>query len=110
KNLSNAIGSNSTGFAGDNGSVPTDRFNLGLDYGNVSTTRRHRWLTTFTYQLPGEHWKPASMAGQAAKLAAGGWQLSGILLFQTGQYLTPITGGVTDPSGTNVDSRANDRP
>jgi len=110
KNLSNAAGSNPTGFASDNGSVPTDRFNLGLDVGNVSTTRRHRWLTTFTYQLPGESWKPSSVAGQAAKLAAGGWQLSGILLFQTGQFLTPITGGVTDPSGTNVDARANDRP
>jgi len=36
----------SMGFAADNGSVPTDRFNLGLDYGNVSTTRRHRvgWI------------------------------------------------------------------
>ena len=36
--------------------------------------------------------------------------MSGILLFQTGQFLTPITGGTTDPSGTNVDARANDRP
>ena len=110
KNLSNAIGSDSTGFASDNGSVPTDRFNLGLDYGNVSTTRRHRWLTTFTYQLPGAEWKPGSFGGRVAKAAAAGWQFSGIALLQTGQFLTPITGGTTDPSGTNVDSRANDRP
>lgn len=110
KNLSNAIGSDSTGFAGDSGSVPTDRFNLGLDYGNVSTTRRHRWLTTFTYQFPGLGWKPQSVAGQAGKAVAAGWQFSGILVVQTGQFLTPITGGVTDPSGTNVDARANDRP
>ena len=110
KNLSNAIGSDSTGFAADNGSVPTDRFNLGLDYGNVSTTRRHRWLSTFIYQLPGAAWKPQSLGGHFMKAAAAGWQLSGIVVLQTGQFLTPITGGVTDPSGTNVDARANDRP
>jgi len=110
KNLSNSTGSNGTGFAADNGSVPTDRFNLGLDSGNVSTTRRHRFLSTFTYQLPGGDWKPNSLGGHLAKAAVGGWQLSGILLFQTGQFLTPITGGTTDPSGTNVDARANDRP
>ena len=110
KNLSNAVGSDPTGFAGDNGSVPTDRFNLGLDYGNVSTTRRHRFLTTFTYQLPGSTWHPQSIAGHVEKAVVGGWQFSGILVLQTGQFLTPITGGATDPSGTNVDARANDRP
>jgi hypothetical protein len=110
KNLSNSTGSDGTGFAGDSGSVPTDRFNLELDYGNVSTTRRHRWLTTFTYQLPGTSWKPSSFAGKAAKAGVAGWQFSGIGVIQTGQFLTPITGGTTDPSGTNVDARANDRP
>src|SRR5262249_42269031 len=72
KNLSNATGSNGTGFAADNGSVPTDMYNLGLDYGNVSTTRRHRWLTTFTYQLPGASWKPADFGGQVPRAAGAG--------------------------------------
>ncbi len=111
KNLSNSTGSNSTGFAGEAGSVPTDTYNIGLDYGNVSPTRRHRWLTTFNYDFPyGRDGKAGSGSERVAKLIAGGWQLSGILLFQTGPFLTPITGGRTDPSGTNVDSRANDRP
>jgi hypothetical protein len=111
KNLTNATGSDSTGYASENGSVPTDRFNLGLDYGNASPTRRHRWLTLFSYDLPyGRTGKTGSAGERIAKLVAGGWQLSGILLFQTGPYFTPVTGGATDPSGTNVDSRANDRP
>ncbi len=111
KNLSNATGSNSTGFAGENGSVPTDRFNLELDYGNVSPTRRHRWLNTFFYQVPvGKGRKFLASAPALADAFLGGWELSGILLFQTGPFLTPITGGATDPSATNVDSRANDRP
>ncbi len=111
KNLSNANGSNGTGFAGEAGSVPTDRFNLGLDYGNLSGTRRHRWLTTFTYDVPlAKNWAPSNVGGHIVKSAVAGWDLAGIFLFQTGQFLTPITGGKYDPSGTNLDSRANDRP
>ena len=105
KNLSNATGSNSTSFPGEAGAVPTDRFNLNLDTANVSATRRHRWLTSFLYEFPGgSNWNPF------LKAVAGGWNASGILLFQTGPFLTPIIGGRTDPSGTNVDARANDRP
>ncbi len=111
KNLSDSTGSNSTGFSGENGSVPTDRFNLGLDSGNVSPTRRHRWLTTFMYALPfGIKGGSLSMGEKIANHVINGWQLSGIMLFQTGPFLTPITGGATDPSGTNLDARANDRP
>jgi hypothetical protein len=112
KNLSNANGSDGTNFAGEAGSVPTDRFNYGLDYGNLSGTRRHRWLTSFVYEMPYGRGglNRGSGAGRVLKLVAGGWQLSGILLYQTGQFFTPITGGSRDPSGTNVDSRANDRP
>jgi hypothetical protein len=105
KNLSNATGSDGAGFASENGSVPTDRFNQRLDYGNVPATRRHRWLTTFTYDLPF-----ASRASRAAKFVAGGWQVSGILLAQSGPFLTPVTGNVTDPSGTGLSTRANNRP
>lgn len=112
KNLSNATGSNSTGFASEAGSVPTDRFNLGLDYGNVSATRRHRFLTVANWEIPFGRGKFAS-GGTGQRIAhglLGGWELSGIFLAQTGPFLTPITNGSTDPSGTNVDSRANNRP
>ena len=106
KNLTNSVGSNSTGFAGEAGSVPTDRFNLGLDYGNLSPTRRHRWLTVFNYTLP----FAGASSSRLMRTVAGGWDLSGILILQTGPFLTPITNATTDPSGTNVDSRANNRP
>ena len=112
KGLTNALGSDSTNFAAENGSVPTDRFNLGIDYGNTGGVRRQRWLTAWVYEIPyGRGGRNlGSGAERVLKLVAGGWQLSGILLVQTGQLFTPITGGSTDPSGTNVDSRANDRP
>lgn len=107
KGTSNATGSNGTGFASENGSVPTDRFNLALDKGNLPGTRRHRFLTTATYDLPLDKFTGAN---RLSRLALGGWQLSGILLWQTGLYLTPTTGDVTDPSGTALNTRASNRP
>jgi hypothetical protein len=107
KNLSNATGSDGTGFASENGSVPTDRFNQRLDYGNVPATRRHRWMTTFAWDLPFGKWTKGS---KAADLALGGWQMSGIMLIQSGPFVTPTTGNVTDPSGTGLNTRANNRP
>ncbi len=104
---SNAVGSNGGGFASENGSVPTDRFNLALDKGNLPGTRRHRFLTTATYDLPFGKFAGNSYA---AKLLAQGWQISGIFLWQTGLYLTPTTGNVTDPSGTALNTRATNRP
>jgi hypothetical protein len=102
KNIGNATGANGGGFASENGSVPTDRFNLMLDKGNVPGTRRHRWLTTFTYDLPAAKWMGDSAM---AKRIAGGWQISGIYLYQTGVFLTPNFGNATDPSGTSPANR-----
>jgi hypothetical protein len=107
KGTSNATGSDGGGFASENGSVPTSRFNLALDKGNLPGTRRHRFLTTATYDLPFDKWVKGNYA---ARLLAGGWQLSGILLWQTGLNLTPNIGNVTDPSGTALNTRANNRP
>jgi hypothetical protein len=106
KNQSNAVGSNGSGFASENGTVPTDRFNLNLDSGNLPTTRRHRFLTVFAYQIP----VMASLNKGVGKQVLGGWELGGILLFQSGPFLTPTISSATDPSGTNTTQRANDRP
>ncbi len=107
KSLSNATGSDGGGFASENGSVPTDRFNQRLDWGNVPATRRHRFLTTFNYALPT---LSAIRNNRVANLAVGGWQMSGVLLLQGGAYLTPTMGNITDPSGTGLNTRANNRP
>lgn len=106
KHLSNAIGSDGSGFASENGTVPTTRFDLMLDYGNVGPTRRHRWLTTAYYDLPFGKWISGdSGAARFGRAAAGGWNLGGILLLQTGPFLTPTFGTAADPSGTNIAGR-----
>ena len=107
KNLSDNQGSYGS-FAGSafvdeqGGYSPTDSFNRHIDYGNVSATRRHRWLTTAIYELPvGRSRHFGSGMNRFADLAFGGWQLSNIFLYQSGTFLTAfIPNGTIDPSGT----------
>ena len=73
----------------------TDPSNPNLDYGNVAYTRRNRFQTTFLYNLPFGHTHNAIM-----NQLAGGWELAGVLLFQSGPFLQAVASGA-DPSGTN---------
>ncbi|HXJ44217.1 MAG TPA: TonB-dependent receptor [Bryobacteraceae bacterium] len=106
KNLSDAQGDNPSGFSGENGPRVTDRFNIRGDYGDVAFTRRHRWLTTVTIDLPvGRGKRFGANMSQLADFIVGGWRTTHILLFQTGPYLTPYYAGGNDPSGTNAPNR-----
>jgi hypothetical protein len=106
KNLSDAdgsAGSTDTTTVGDNGATVMDRFNIKGDYGNVTWTRRHRWLSTYVYEIPagrgkrfGNAWNPIVDA------LIGNWQTSGTLLVESGPFLTPYYNGGTDPSGTGA--------
>ncbi len=107
KNLADNQGSyanfSSAGFVDEQGGYSgTDSTNRHLDYGNVSGTRRHRSLTTLIYELPvgrGRHF--GSGMNRFADLAVGGWQLSNIVLWQSGPFLTAFFDpGAIDPSGT----------
>ena len=84
---------------GYNGTYTYDRH---LDYGNVTGTRRHRWLTSSVYELPvGRGKRFGGSMNRLLDAAIGGWQASGILLDQTGPFITPyIPSGTADPSGT----------
>ena len=108
KNLSDNQGSFNNfagaGFVDEQGGYsPTDSFNQHVDYGNVSATRRHRLLTTAIYQLPlGRGKRFGTGMSRVADLAVGGWQLSNILLVQSGTFLTAyMPNGSIDPSGTS---------
>ena len=41
-----------TAFAAENGATTVDLFRGDADYGNVAFTRRHRFVSTFLYELP----------------------------------------------------------
>jgi hypothetical protein len=93
RNLTNAQGYNPTSFASEAGGLVTDLRDTEIDYGNVAFSRRHRFLTTFLYQLP------FGNTGSALARVVGGWELGGVLLFQSGPFLTATVSGA-DPSGT----------
>ena len=90
RDLSNAGGGGSDSVRGRRGgNFVTDRFHPGLDYGNVIFDRRHRVLSTFLYELPfGKGATFLANSGRLLDAAVGGWQLGGVLVFQSGAFLT----------------------
>jgi hypothetical protein len=90
---SDAGGTVPTSFAAENGATTADLFRGDADYGNVIYTRRHRFVSTFLYELP-----------FARGRWYGGWDVTGITLLQSGPFLTPLFSN-GDPSGTGTTTR-----
>jgi hypothetical protein len=101
KNLSDGQGYSPTAFATQAGGTVTNTYDPNADYGNVAFTHRQRLLATFLYELPfGRNRTFLSSANGLVDRVVGGWQLSGVMLFQTGSFLTILAPGV-DPAGNN---------
>lgn len=101
RDLSSASGYAPSGLAVEGGSISSDRFHLGRDYGNVIFDRRHRFLTTYLYELPFGKGKPFLHNSALVNAIAGGWQAGGVVVLQSGAFLTPYQ-VTTDPAGTNM--------
>jgi len=101
RDLSNAGGATPSAFAVAGGSFLTDRFHPGLDYGNVIYDRANRFLATYLYDLPFGHGQPWLSSASALNRIAGGWQLGGVTVLQSGPFLTPYEDSV-DPANTNI--------
>lgn len=101
RNLSNANGaatSPANSFASEFGGTLSSLANPGLDYGNVPFTRRNRFLTTFLYELPfGKGKMLLNGANAIVNHVVNGWELGGVLLFQTGPFMSVST--LSDPCG-----------
>ena len=101
RDLSDAAGATPSGFASSGGNFVTDRFHPGLDYGNVSYDRRHRFLVTYLYDLPFGKGKRWLSTGGPLNALAGDWHLGGVTVLQSGPFLTPYQ-ATSDPAGTNI--------
>ena len=98
RNLSNVNGAAGYGFQAETGSWLSNPYDPGLDYGNAYT-RRHRFLTTFLYEIPFGKGKPLlNTTNGLVDRIVGGWVVSGVLVFQSGPFMTVTT--LNDPSGT----------
>jgi hypothetical protein len=102
RDLSDSGGGVPTAFAPAGGNWVTDKYHPSLDYGNVIFDRRHRVLSTFLYELPfGKGATFLANSGRLMDAAVGGWQLGGVVVFQSGAFLTPSQSSV-DPGDTNI--------
>jgi hypothetical protein len=83
--------------AGENkqtGVTQTNPFDLEFDWGPSNADRRHRFVTSFLWQIPG--------AFDSAVLSSllSGWSLTGIVVMQSGVGLTVTSGVDNARSGT----------
>ena len=111
KNINDVGGPNPTSFGGETGNGRVlDAYDRSGNRGNDYGTRRHRFISTAVYELPfGRGKKFAGGVSRLADLAIGGWQISTIVLAQTGPFETPYFSGA-DPSGTGSGGYRNQRP
>lgn len=77
--------------------VPGDQSNWKLNYGPSDYDRRHRFVTSFVYDLP-----KTDSQSFAARYFVNDWQINGILTLQTG---TPFS--IIDAPNNNIIQRAN---
>ena len=77
--------------------TPGDQFDWRTNYGPSDFDRRHRFVTSFVYDVP----KLVSDSS-SARVVLNNWQLNGILTLQTG---TPFS--IVDIVGNNIIQRAN---
>ena len=88
-----------------NGLNTFDPYNRALDMANVAYQPRRRWVTSALYELPfgrGRRWG-SGFNGILDKVA-GGWELSGIFDWQTGQYLTPVDSSIDPTNNRSYDT------
>jgi hypothetical protein len=85
--------------SGANGTTifPQDNYNLAAERGDSDFDIRNRFVFSFNYELP--------VPQKLPKILFGGWELGGILTWQSGQPFSVLTG--QGLSGTGL---GNDRP
>lgn len=74
--------------------ITTDQNNLGRERGLSAFDFRHRWTSSFLYELPFGRGKAiGGSMGRLANMIAGGWQVGGIITLQGGFPNTAYCGG-----------------
>ncbi len=80
------------------GGIPVSHYRWDLEHGRGNLDQRHRFFTSFI-------WEPvwAKDLSGVLKQVLDGWQLSGILEFQSGRPLTITAGSDVNLNGMNTD-------
>jgi hypothetical protein len=89
---------------------PTDNRNAALDRGHADFVRRHLATANYVYNLPFGRGRHFALAGVADKIF-GGWQLSGITSFGTGEpYSVTFTSTVLGWPSSRADIVGDPKP
>jgi Carboxypeptidase regulatory-like domain/TonB dependent receptor-like, beta-barrel len=79
---------------------PQNSYNLAAEKGLSDFDNRHRWVTSFDYELPIGKGKNFLNQGGVVDKIVGGWHIGGILTFRSGFPFSPAIG--FDPSNTGT--------
>ena len=79
----------------NDGGTTSQQYNIAADYGNSSWDVRNRFVAELTYLLP------TPQGNHLVRETAGGWHLSAILNFQTGQPYTISMSSNTQAAGVD---------
>ncbi len=103
KDLSDDADPNTGGGDGEISS-PSNPYNRKADYGNVYYVPRHRFVGTVVWNIPyGAGMRFGSNAPRPVTEILGGWEVSNITIFQSGNFLTPTYDGIlADGSQQNI--------
>ncbi|HTC36202.1 MAG TPA: TonB-dependent receptor [Bryobacteraceae bacterium] len=104
-NINGAPISSAAAYSNELGSTLSDPYHPGLDYGNVPYARRERVVASFLYNLPAGKGQAWLNSNSVLDKIVGGWQLGGLLLFQSGPFMS--TSVLSDPSGTGYNIYGN---
>jgi hypothetical protein len=92
----------------EGGTTIEDTFNRLRERGNAQFNPRHRLISTVIWELPVGRGKRFLSQGGPLDFIAGGWQLSGSFIAQSGEFFTPSFAG-SDPSNTQTIGGVPDR-
>jgi hypothetical protein len=89
------------GFGGFGSIRATNPYNPRLDYGNSAFDARHRFVLSYSYQIPSvRHF--SSMAWMPSRVSDG-WTIAGITTFQTGFPLDVVDGNLSSLQSSMFD-------
>lgn len=77
-----------------NGATVTNPADIDYDWGPANFDRRHRFVTSWLWEVPGSFKNPVLQS------TLGGWAMSGILTMQSGLPFTPTSGVDNARTGT----------
>jgi hypothetical protein len=81
--------------------IQQNQYNRQLERGPDRSVRQHQLRFSYIYELPfGRGQRFLADLPRLANAILGGWQLNGITMMLSGQYVSPVFSGV-DPANTN---------